>query len=312
MTITTEQQVLQASQAWLAQFNQGNIDACLAGYRDDAVMTVNPKGRFSGKQEIAAFWREFATLQPGELVYRDVRIQVIDDNRAILSATWSMNIATGFITKELWVRASASAPWQLLEDDFTVKSQWPAPRSAKSKMALLIVDMQNDYFDGGAMPLARTQQAADKTAKLLQAFRDDNRTVIHVQHIFADDQKGFFIAATQGSEICTQLAPAANEAVVIKSRVNSFLGTNLERILIDQGIEQLVITGAMAHVCIDAVTRAATDKGYHCHLIIDACAAPDISAITSADSVKESTAHVLGFAYAKVNNTDEFIQQHIA
>lgn len=62
-----------------------------------------------------------------------------------------------------------------------------------------------------------------------------------------------------------------------RSGVNSFLGTNLERILIDQGIEQLVITGAMAHVCIDAVTRAATDKGYHCHLIIDACVAPDIS-----------------------------------
>ncbi len=308
---TIEQQVMQTSQAWIAQFNQGNLEGCLAAYRDDALMTVNPKGRFHGKHEIAAFWHEFAQLKPAELVYRDVRIQVIDDNQAILSATWSMNIATGFITKELWVRASPSEPWQLQEDDFTVKSQWSAARSSKSKMALLIVDMQNDYFDGGAMELANTQAAADNAAKLLQAFRHDNRPVIHVQHIFADDQKGFFIQGTQGSDIYSQLAPEVNECVVVKSGVNSFVGTNLERILIDQGVEELVIAGAMAHVCVDAVTRAAADKGYHCHLIIDACAAPNISAATNANSVKESTAHVLGFAYANVSDTDTFIKKNL-
>ncbi|ASP38336.1 isochorismatase [Bacterioplanes sanyensis] len=309
MTPTIEQQVLQASQAWVEQFNRGQLDACLAGYRDDAVMTVTPHGRFHGKHEIAAFWREFAQLGPAELVYRDVRIQVIDEYQAVLSATWSMNIASGFITKELWVRAAIDAPWQLLEDDFTVKQQWPTPRSDNSKTALVVVDMQNDYFEGGAMTLSDTQAAADKTAQLLHAFRRDGRPIIHVQHVFADDEKGFFVAGTLGSEIHSQLAPLATEPVVIKSAVNSFKGTNLERLLIDQGIEELVVTGAMAHVCVDAITRAAVDKGYRCQLIIDACAAPDISATTNAHSVKESTAHVLGFAYANVTTTAALLAQ---
>ena len=119
MSDSVIKEVMNASRRWVAQFNQGDIDSCLSTYQENANMQVAPIGGFIGRQAISLFWNDFLNSKPNNLVYSDIKVNVIDEKRAVLSASWSMNIARGFISKELWVKQS-SGEWLLAEDDFTV------------------------------------------------------------------------------------------------------------------------------------------------------------------------------------------------
>ncbi len=80
-------------------------------------------GNFKGREAIFGFWNGFVnSTKAKDLVYTDIKIEVVDKNSAILSANWSMNVGKGFITKELWVKTGED--WFLQEDDFTVAEQF--------------------------------------------------------------------------------------------------------------------------------------------------------------------------------------------
>ena len=119
MNNTVKNEVAAASQAWIEKFNSGDVAGCIATYENTASMNVYPVGTFIGVGAIEHFWTRFSEQQPSNLVYSNIIIKVIDENTAVLSADWSMNIAHGFISKELWVKNS-SGKWQLVEDDFSV------------------------------------------------------------------------------------------------------------------------------------------------------------------------------------------------
>jgi len=138
--------------------------------------------------------------------------------------------------------------------------------------ALLLVDVQNDYFAGGAMPLEEMDRAAARAAGLLAAFRGRGLPVFHVRHLSVRPGATFFVPGTPGAEIHASVAPRAGEPVVEKNFPNSFRGTDLESRLRAAGVGALVIAGAMSHMCIDATTRAAFDQGFKCTVAEDACA----------------------------------------
>jgi nicotinamidase-related amidase len=140
------------------------------------------------------------------------------------------------------------------------------------KQALLIVDIQNDYFPGGTMELEGSVAAGVNAGNLLSAFRDRGLPVVHVRHLSVRPGATFFIPGTPGAEIHASVAPIAGETVVEKSFPNSFRQTALAEILKAQQIGELVIAGMMTHMCIDATTRAAFDLGFRCRLAHDACA----------------------------------------
>lgn len=142
--------------------------------------------------------------------------------------------------------------------------------------ALLIVDMQNDYFEGGKFPLSGTDAAAAKAASLLAAFRATGRPVIHIRHEVLRKPAPFFEPNTKGAEIHASVAPMNDEIVITKKFPNSFRDTDLQAQLQALGITALVIIGAMSHFCIDATTRAAADLGYACTVAHDACASRDL------------------------------------
>jgi quinol monooxygenase YgiN len=115
--------VLKTSAAWIKSFNKGDIKACSEGYSENAVMDARPMGQFKGRAAIHKFWTGFVeSTKATDLVYTDIKIDVIDEKSAVLSANWSMNVGRGFITKELWVKTGED--WFLLEDDFTVEEQY--------------------------------------------------------------------------------------------------------------------------------------------------------------------------------------------
>lgn len=141
---------------------------------------------------------------------------------------------------------------------------------------LLLVDVQNDYFPGGRMALVGMEEAAANARAALDAFRDGEHAVYHLRHVSTRPGATFFLPGTQGAEIHESVAPRGEEAVLEKHFPNGFRDTALLRRLRDDGIDELVICGAMSHMCIDATTRAAFDHGFSCTVVEDACATRDL------------------------------------
>lgn len=177
-----------------------------------------------------------------------------------------------------------------------------------SKTALLIIDLQNDYFPGGRFPLVGTDAAAAKAAELLASARATGAPVVHVRHEMTGDDTPFFERGTPGAEIHASLAPADGEPVVVKEAVNAFLNTDLDALLKRHDVSGLVIAGAMSHMCVDAATRAALDLGYAVTLAHDATATLDLAfggKEVPAASVQTALMAALEFAGANVVPADD-------
>lgn len=145
------------------------------------------------------------------------------------------------------------------------------------KQALLIIDVQNDYFAGGKSELCNPMAALGNIEKLLGHFRAAHLTIIHIQHINTREGATFFLPGTNGALIHEHLTPKEGEHHVIKHAPNSFFETNLLEIIKDNGINELVVCGMMSHMCIDTTIRACKDFGIKVTLIDDACATKNLS-----------------------------------
>lgn len=142
--------------------------------------------------------------------------------------------------------------------------------------ALILIDLQNDYFPGGTMELVGAEAAVAQAARLLQAFRQRGLPVFHVQHIATRPGATFFLPGTPGAEIHDAVKPNAGEPVVVKHFPNSFRETALLESLRAAGAAKLVFAGMMTHMCVDSTVRAAADLGFQCALASDACATRDL------------------------------------
>lgn len=133
-----------------------------------------------------------------------------------------------------------------------------------------------------------------------------------MRHEFPPSSLGWLEKGTEGAEIHPLVAPLEGEPVITKNYVNSFRETALEETLKKFGIEELVVVGAMSHMCIDGAVRAAADLGYKCIVPQDACACPDVTfgdKTVAAENVHATIMGALGFAYAKVTTTAELLDQ---
>lgn len=174
--------------------------------------------------------------------------------------------------------------------------------------ALLIIDIQNDYFPGGAMELVGSDEAAQRASRVLETFREKALPVVHVQHISTRPGATFFLPDTRGSEIHERVRPREGETVIVKHYPNAFRETKLMEHLRERGIGRLVVMGMMTHMCIDTSTRAAADAGFECVLVHDACATRDLSfggETIPAASVHHAFVAALSGAFAKVVRADE-------
>jgi len=147
-----------------------------------------------------------------------------------------------------------------------------AQKQKMENTALLIIDVQNDYFPGGKMTLENAEQAAEKTKRILEYFRKNNLPVIHIKHISTNDGAAFFLPDTDGARINQLVLPEEDEKIITKHFPNSFRGTDLLSDLQSNKIKNLVITGMMTDVCVEATTRAAFDFGFNNTIIGDATA----------------------------------------
>jgi nicotinamidase-related amidase len=178
------------------------------------------------------------------------------------------------------------------------------------KSALILIDLQNDYFPGGAMELAGMTQAAAQARELLAVFRQARRPIFHVQHLALGPDATFFRPDTPGVEINESVRPLPGEALVRKHYPNAFRDTGLLEVLQGAGVEEVIIAGAMSHMCVDATTRAAFDFGLTCTVIHDACATRDLAfqgLTIPAAQVHGAFMAALGMRYASVLALKDFL-----
>jgi nicotinamidase-related amidase len=176
------------------------------------------------------------------------------------------------------------------------------------RRALVIVDIQKDYFPGGAHPLVAPEAAAAATRRVLDAFRASGDPVVHVRHVWDEEEATFMRPETEGVEIHPEVAPAENELVITKEFPNSFRETALGEELRARDVGSLVVCGMMTSMCVDATVRAAVDLGFDTTVVHDACATCDLQ--FDGRSVPASQVHsaflaALGDGYATIVSSDE-------
>lgn len=179
------------------------------------------------------------------------------------------------------------------------------------KKALVIIDVQNDYFPGGKCELFESEKALAAIKKLLSFFRTREYPVYFIQHV-SGAKASFFAENTKGIDIHEQIEPLQSESICIKHSPNSFYETNLNVSLEKQGVTDLVICGMMTHMCVDTTVRAAKDYGYHVTLVSDACATLNLTwkdEVISAEIVQKVFLASLHGMFSDVISTEEFLKK---
>ncbi|MGC8489384.1 MAG: cysteine hydrolase family protein [Clostridia bacterium] len=178
--------------------------------------------------------------------------------------------------------------------------------------ALLLIDIQRDYFPGGKMALYEPARAATAAGLLLERFRRRGRPVIHVQHHAVRPGSGFLVAGSSGVEPWTTVRPAGDEPVIIKHFPNSFRETELRDVLDRLRVKTLAVGGMMTHMCVDATVRQATDYGYEVLVAGDACATRELAfegRSVPAPDVHAAFLAALDGSYGRVVSTEALLDQ---
>lgn len=142
------------------------------------------------------------------------------------------------------------------------------------KEAILVIDVQNDYFPGGQGELFESEKTAEVIKRLIDAGRNEGKEIIYVQHI--NEGQSFFAPNTFGCEIYDKIKPKNGERVFVKHVPSSFCQTGLADYLKEKNITKLTICGMMTHMCVDTSVRAAQDYGIQMDVVANACATKDL------------------------------------
>ena len=177
------------------------------------------------------------------------------------------------------------------------------------KKALIIIDMQNDYFAGGKMALVGIEEAMKNTMKLIEDAKAKEYEIFFIQHISTREGAGFFLPNSEGVKLHMRFDVSIG-TVIQKHYSNSFRETSLEAKLKEKEIKDLIICGAMSHMCVDTTVRAAFDLGYNIELVSDACTTKDL--VFQNETIKAKDVHSAFMAsldgmFCEVKNTENVL-----
>ena len=178
--------------------------------------------------------------------------------------------------------------------------------------ALLVIDIQQFYFEGGRVPLTGSIEAAALARRVLDAFRSRSLPVIHVRHVpgsvaIVNDEP-----ADPQYRIRPDVQPVAGEKVITKRFANSFRETDLLETLRQRAVTRVVIVGMQTHMCVEAASRAAADLGFDVIVVHDACATRPLEfagqAVPAAMVHAGALAAIKG-SYGRVVSVDELLKE---
>jgi biuret amidohydrolase len=170
---------------------------------------------------------------------------------------------------------------------------------------LLVIDMQRDFLDPrgyaaqAGLDISRLRETIAPVQALLSAARAKSMRVIFTREGHRPDLSDcpptklarsratgakigsagplgrLLVRGEHGHDMVDEMHVAVNETVIDKPGYSAFHQTDLDQILRTGGIQTLIVCGVTTEVCVHSTVRAATDLGYTCITISDACAASE-------------------------------------
>lgn len=177
------------------------------------------------------------------------------------------------------------------------------------KLGLVVVDLQNEYLPTGKLPLTGIGGAVANAIRMISHARETGIPIFHIRHE-SDEGVPIFVKGSSGADIQAAVAPEGHEPVIVKKHINAFRETDFKQQLEAADIQELVVIGAMSHMCIDALVRAAADMGYPVTVLHDACATLDLTfgdVNVPAAQVHATMMAAFEFGYATVKSADEYL-----
>ncbi|MEP6827801.1 MAG: cysteine hydrolase family protein [Aestuariivirga sp.] len=142
------------------------------------------------------------------------------------------------------------------------------------KSALIVIDLQNDYFAGGRFPLWNAQATLQKTLQAMAKAQAEDIPIVLVKHI-AKAPRGvapFFDASTKGADIHPDILSLASAApIVVKHVADAFFETNLSITLENLGAKKLTICGMMTQNCVTHTAISTAAEQYRIQILTDCC-----------------------------------------
>lgn len=170
------------------------------------------------------------------------------------------------------------------------------------KMALLIIDAQNEMFEQ-ANPVYQSGKLLENLQALIKKARSADVPVIYVQH----NDPGL-IKGTDFWQIHQSITPEVDDFVVQKWAPDSFHETKLLEVLKNKGIKNLVIAGNQTEHCIDATTRSASNLGFDVILAKDAHGTWDSEAMSAEQIINHHNELLSIFSTLQDTDDIEFVE----
>jgi len=182
------------------------------------------------------------------------------------------------------------------------------------KRALLVIDVQNEYFTG-KMPVTYPPGSLNNIVKAINGANRNEIPVIVIQHTAPQKdtaRAGTFVKGSQGWELHETILKQRHDFLIEKNLPGSFTDTGLERILLDNGIDIVVISGYMTQMCCDTTSRQAIHLGFTVEFLADATGTLDISNYAGKVNAEELHRAILvtqAMRFAKVISTDTWLKE---
>lgn len=174
------------------------------------------------------------------------------------------------------------------------------------KQALLVIDVQNEYFaPHGKWALPDGERALERIQALLAAAREAGAPVFHIVHEALDPQSPVFRPGSEGARMHPAIAVRPGERVITKHVPGAFFQTPLEMYLRQAGVEGVIVCGFMTHMCCDTTTRQARERGFAATFAADATATRDLArdGVTVPHEVVHDTTLAVMTHFASVRDT---------
>ncbi len=177
------------------------------------------------------------------------------------------------------------------------------------KRALLVIDVQNEYFSG-ALPVSHPPGSLENILKVMDAAHGAGVPTCVIQHHTPLPDAPVFAQGSPAWELHPEVAARPREALIEKQLPGSFTGTHLAEWLEEQGADTVVISGYMTQMCCDTTSRQAFHRGLNVEFLSDATGTLDLKNEAGAVTAKELHRAILvtqAMRFAKVISAAEWI-----
>jgi nicotinamidase-related amidase len=178
------------------------------------------------------------------------------------------------------------------------------------KRALLVIDVQNEYFPEGALPVTHPSRHLENIERVMDAARGAGVPIVVIQHTFTQPEKPFFQRGTPGWQLRPEVESRPRDHWIEKHLPGSFTGTDLEHWLREHDIDTVTIAGYMSHMCCDTTARQAAHLGFGVEFLGDATgtlAVENSAGSVTAEELHRSILCAQQMMISEVLDTDQWL-----